>query len=105
MYNGITRAVIASLGESLCWFGFCPGHNKVISGFRALCQDRQGSNPRQKGPCRFQGGVASHVPPTRRVSQGYPMGLMRYTSDNDIKDIILFCGSLLNWEGRGVGRR
>ncbi|GFO19669.1 hypothetical protein PoB_004617400 [Plakobranchus ocellatus] len=40
-------------------------HNKVISGFRALRSSRsghhwRGSNPRQKGPCRSQGGFTIH---------------------------------------------
>ncbi|GFO29889.1 hypothetical protein PoB_005639400 [Plakobranchus ocellatus] len=42
--------------SSICHFSN-PVHNKVISGFQALHRAR---NPRQKGPCRSQGGLASH---------------------------------------------
>ncbi|GFO46936.1 hypothetical protein PoB_007344100 [Plakobranchus ocellatus] len=40
-----------------------PVHNKVILGFQALLRPGRlwrGSNPRQKGSCRSQGGLASH---------------------------------------------
>ncbi|GFO22382.1 hypothetical protein PoB_004888700 [Plakobranchus ocellatus] len=48
----------------ILWHGLKPTqvHNKVFSGFQALRQARapmSGSNPRQKGPCRSQGGLAS----------------------------------------------
>ncbi|GFO11786.1 hypothetical protein PoB_003829100 [Plakobranchus ocellatus] len=45
--------------------GFCtePVNNMVISGFQALRQEgrrRRDSNPRQRDPCKSQGGFASH---------------------------------------------
>ncbi|GFO24269.1 hypothetical protein PoB_005077400 [Plakobranchus ocellatus] len=38
-------------------------HNNVISGFGPCVRPGRrwrGSDPRQKGPCRYQGGIASH---------------------------------------------
>ncbi|GFO37086.1 hypothetical protein PoB_006359100 [Plakobranchus ocellatus] len=65
------------LNCALVWFDLCVQsiHNKVISGFLALRQARApvwlGSNPRQRGPCRSQGGI------TIRLATNAPLAVWK----------------------------